>query len=478
MDQSRAVVYLRISLDRTGDEAGVRRQREDCERRARERGWTVVEVLSDNDVSASGKRRRPGFERLLTAIAEGSADIVIAWALDRLQRSRRDELRLYELCHARGVVVSLVRGPDLDWSTPAGRFIADTLSATARLEIEAKSDRHKRANRQAALAGQRRSGRRPFGYESDGVTIREPEAAALRDAYASFLAGVTLAGICRTLDESGFTTGAGGRWTPSTLGYVLANPRYAGLRGYAPLPGIGEPPLKGRPVIEVVGPAQWPGIVEEETWQAAVAKLKDPARRQAPKSGKGLLSGLAKCGRCGAVVWLGVATSAKGGYRVYRCSAARHLTRKAEPVEAFVSAVAVARLAWPDAVELTRTTARTPDVEALRLRAQAARARLDELAALFADGVLTRSGVEAASERLRAELSQVEAELADAGRVSLLGPLAHPGDADAVRLAWDALGTDRQRVVIDALMTATLLPPKLGNGPFDPETVGIEWRSE
>ena len=204
-----AVIYLRISLDRTGDEAGVRRQQEDNERRCADRGWQVTEVLSDNDISASGKRKRPGFERLLTLIAEGRVKVVVAWALDRLQRSRRDELRLYELCREHGVTVSLVRGPDLEWTTPAGRFIADTLSATARLEIEAKSDRQKRANRQAAMAGQRRSGRRPFAYEPDGVTIRDAEAEALREAYASFLSGVSLGGICRTLTAAGFTTGAG-----------------------------------------------------------------------------------------------------------------------------------------------------------------------------------------------------------------------------------------------------------------------------
>lgn len=491
----KAVIYLRISLDRTGDEAGVRRQREDCERRCRERGWQIVEVLTDNDISASGRRRRPGFERLLELIETGQADVVVTWAVDRLQRSRRDELRLYELGRSKGISVSTVRGVDFDWSTPGGRLVADMLGMAARFEIEAKSDRHKRANRQAALAGKRRSGRRPFGYEPDGVTIRESEAEVLRAAYDSFLAGVSLAAICRQLNDGGhLTPQAGttqarkapdggmtervvsGRWTPGTLGYVLRNPRYAGLRGYAPLPGVGEPPLKGRPKIEVVGKAEWPGIVPEEVWQAAVAKLADPARRQSkPNASKALLTGVARCGRCGAPVWSGWATTTHGSYRVYRCSAKPHLTRKQGVIDEWIGDLMIARMSRPGAVTLTHRRGSAPDVEALRTRAQALRGRLDELAVLLADGTLTRAGVEAASARLRTELAEVEEGLADAGRADVLGPLVAAQDVAA---AWAELGTDRQRVVVDTLIEITLLPPKLGNGPFDPDSVEVAWRTE
>src|SRR4051812_40743198 len=101
---TRAVIYLRISEDRTGEEAGVTRQREDCERRCRDREWSVIEVEADNDLSAAGHRRRPGFELVLDLIASGQVQVVVAWALHRLQRNRRDEVRLYELCEKYKVV--------------------------------------------------------------------------------------------------------------------------------------------------------------------------------------------------------------------------------------------------------------------------------------------------------------------------------------------------------------------------------------
>src|SRR3954447_673131 len=103
-DALNAIAYLRISSDRTGQKAGVDRQREDCERRCRERGWDVVAVEEDNDISGSGRRKREGYESMLKRVAAGEAQVVVAWSLDRLQRNRADELRLWEVCQKTGTL--------------------------------------------------------------------------------------------------------------------------------------------------------------------------------------------------------------------------------------------------------------------------------------------------------------------------------------------------------------------------------------
>jgi site-specific DNA recombinase len=159
---------------------------------------------------------------------------------------------------------------------------------------------------------------------------------------------------------------------------------------------------------------------------------------------------------------------------MYRCSGSLgHIGRQAEPVDSFVSAVIVGRLARPDAADLLVDHTR-PDVPALRQEATALRSRLDALAVDFADGDLTASQLRTATERLRARLSVVESSLADAGRVSVLGPLVGASDVEA---AWGAMDTDRRRAVIDALAVVTLLPPGRGTRTFRPETVGIDWRT-
>ena len=65
----------------------------------------------------------------------------------------------------------------------------------------------------------------------------------------------------------------------------------------------------------------------------------------------------------------------------------------------------------------------------------AKRARLAQLAGLLADGVLTETSVRDASVKLRREVAEIEAQMADAGRADVLGPLIA---ADDVASAWAA----------------------------------------
>lgn len=460
----KAIIYVRISSDRTGEAAGVERQRLDCEKLATERGWTITATETDNDISATGGRRRPGFERVLASVQDGTAQIVVAWALDRLQRNKRDELRLYELCQAHGVRLALVNGSDIDFSNAAGLYVADMLGATARFEVNMKSDRQRRAQEQAAQAGKRSGGRRPFGYDADGMTIRENEAAMIRTGYADLLAGSSIGSIARTWNAAGFHTaqprrkagheGEPSPWANSSVRDVLKNPRYAGRRRH-----------KGQEVAAAV----WPAIIEEETFRAAEAILNDPARRTAPNAGRALLSGIARCGICGATVHAGGA--ARPGVRNYRCSGSTgHVSRMAEPVEEYVSAIILARLARDDARQLLVNQDR-PDIPALRQQTNTLRAKLDNLAVDYAEDRITWSQMGIITERTRARLADLENQMAHAGRTDILGPLITATDPENY---WLTMGTDRQRLVIDLLATVTIYPPGRGVRNFNPDTVAVK----
>lgn len=465
--QPSADIYTRQSQDRAGQGLAVIRQYEDCARIAHQRGYTIAHHRSDNDISAAGRRKRPGFDAVLADLAEGHAQVVIAWDVTRLSRNARDWLRLSEVAQRVGARLVFVNGPETDMSNPLSRGMADIASIFARMEIEQKSARQVRARAQAAQEGRRVGGRRPFGYEADGTTIRPAEAAAIRDAYDAILHGVTLSQIARDWNAAGFTAQAG-EWHRDAVRYVLKNPRYIGKRRYQPvdLPKGAEPE---------VFDAAWPGIVPVETFEAVVALLSNPERKNL--RGKiALLTGVAKCGapvgegECGAhVVSGGVNT---GKYRAYRCSAVNgHLARRADPVEDLVERRVLNRLSRPDAVALLADRSRAKaDTAGLSSRRTALQKRLEQVAVEFADGELTGGQLRAITERLRSQIAQIDAELADAGRVSVLGPLIGAKDIVAV---WRGLGTDRQRVVIDALVEVTLFPPGRGARNFRPETVRI-----
>ena len=284
----------------------------------------------------------------------------------------------------------------------------------------------------------------------------EDEAALVKDAYADLLTGASLKGIAKRWNDQGSVTTMGGPWRHDNVRGVLRNPRYAGLRSY-----------RG----EVVGPATWPAVVDEETHAAAVALLSMPERRTTSTTArKYLLPGLAYCWKCGSDVATG---HTRHGKRVYVCRANKCISRKAEPVDELVEGVMVARLSRPDAADLL-TNADSPDLQTLRAKEHGIRERLDDLATGLEEGILTLGAVRRSSDRLQAELTAVQAAVRNATHADVLTPLVTATD---VRATWDACDLQQKRAAIEALMTITLLKPEVGTREFDPETVSIEWRS-
>ncbi len=86
----RAGIYTRISWDPDRQRAGVERQRVDCEALCADRGWEIAQYSEDNDRSAYSGKRRPAYERVLTAVEERRFDAVVTWHNDQLHRSPRE----------------------------------------------------------------------------------------------------------------------------------------------------------------------------------------------------------------------------------------------------------------------------------------------------------------------------------------------------------------------------------------------------
>src|SRR5690625_2993687 len=453
----KAIVYTRQSLDRSGEGAAVDRQLQDSRELAQLRGWEIVAEYQDNDISAAGDKQRPGFEASLSAIKNGYANALIAWNLDRLTRNRRDTVRLIEISQEANALIAVVRGSDLDMSTPAGRMTADLLAAVARNEIEVKSDRHRRSNEQAAHAGKPpRGGRRAFGYTLDGLTVVENEAAAIRDGYTKLLAGASLSAIAKTWNSAGFPTTAGGVWNGPNVRLVLKNPRYAALRRY-----------RG----EIVGPGKWPAIIDEETYQAALAVFADPTRNKVTdRSIKWLLTQIAKCGRCGGPM---ATAHTQHKQRTYKCVQYSELSVRADRIDHYVVELVVARLSQPDVADLL-TPSPHVDLPGLRHQANVLRARMEEAAQLFAEGTITGAQLSRINADVSARLGDTTKKLADAGSQDVLARFV---DAEDVRGVWKNLHVLTQREIVKTLFESiTLLSPGKGNRKFDPKNVVVEWK--
>src|SRR5260370_31331886 len=101
-----AYVYIRQSTaDQLMHNHESRRRQYALADRARQLGWTTVEVIDDDLGRSGGGINRPGFERLLAAICEGRVGAVFAIEASRLARNGRDWPTLIEFCGLVGTVI-------------------------------------------------------------------------------------------------------------------------------------------------------------------------------------------------------------------------------------------------------------------------------------------------------------------------------------------------------------------------------------
>ena len=460
----RAAVYCRISTDKVGAGINAAGQQADCRPLADSLGWTVGEVFTDNDISAYSGKPRPAYRRMLDAIRAGRVDAVLAWHTDRLHRSPTELEEYIGVCEPRSVPTHCVKAGPLDLTTPSGRLVARQLGAVARYEVEHMAERIRSQKAKATAAGQWTGGGRPFGYSRDGMALVSAEADAIKDGVRRVLAGESVYAITKAWQAT-VPPVRGGTWHAQNVHRVLTRPRNAGLAAHHG---------------EVVGAGSWPAIVSEDEHRAVCAILKDPKRStySGVRSLKWVGSGLYRCGRCGADLRSASASSRDGSLRrIYRCRTGSHTNVNAERLDEFVLAT-VCEVLDREGAGLLPVADREATAE-LHAEANTLRARLDEVGDMLGDGELTRAQYARQRERIESKLDAVTEQLATTQTGSALDGVA---TAETPSAAFLAQTVARQRAVIDAIMTVTILSAKPGRLPkgvaFDYSRVRIEPREQ
>ena len=148
----RCLIYVRISMDKAHDGHGVANQMAKLEQKARERGWTVVYRLSDNDIGVTRKdptrpgKYRPGYEEAMRLVDARAVDAVLCFKWDRFIREPLDLEYLIPRFDKAGVRFAEVDG-NIDLGTDSGRL--------ARADPDRGGQGRAGAQGRAAEAGQR-----------------------------------------------------------------------------------------------------------------------------------------------------------------------------------------------------------------------------------------------------------------------------------------------------------------------------------
>lgn len=423
----------------------------------------------DNDTGAStrSKKPRPRYRDLLRDAREGRIDTIVAYTSGRLTRRPSEHEGQIELAERHGINFAYVSSPSFDLNTAAGRRVARILAANDAGEAEDIAERVQREVRQRAERGEPHGGPRAFGYTPDGRNIVPAEAEIVMSWYEGILSGRSITGLVRDLNHRGIKTPGGKSWHHSSVRVILLNPRNAGLRL-----------LHGEEFR-----ASWPAIVPEEQWRAVHALLSDPARRTntGRTARRWLGSGLYNCERCnGLPVHVTYNGGGTGGqlWPVYFCRRGCSRSWKAEPIDEWIDKLVAKRLKRADFADLLPNAAAQADVRQLRADAMAARKRLAQLGAEFAEGELDPAALRVANERLKAKLVECERRLVQVGDSGVLTRLALSGDPAQAWLDTPKDQIDRRQAIIRALMTVTLGTPIRGRAKWEARKfITIHWKT-
>lgn len=320
----RAAIYVRLSRE-TEETTSPERQRAACEQIGKARGWDVVFVEEDIDVSGFSKGLdRPGLQRILTRLAD--IDVIVFFKIDRLARSTVDFAEIMRITEAEGVALASASEP-LDLTSSMGRAMAKVIAVFAELESETIGMRVSSAHEHLRREGRWTGGKVPYGYRvidnpNGAGRVLEPNPAEVeilhrivkrvldRESIMSIVRWLNEEKVPSPGDESRYTTGMrskSARWYTTTLQQVLHNPQ---LLGYVIEDGKPIQTTEGLPLV-----SRTP-VLDIDTWQA----LQDELTRRKPKTeqrreGTSMLRGVLHCGVCGFRMY----TFTVKGLTRYRC---------------------------------------------------------------------------------------------------------------------------------------------------------------
>ncbi|MFE1321185.1 recombinase family protein [Kitasatospora phosalacinea] len=320
----RALLSVRLSTF-TADTTSPVRQELDLRRLARERGFRVVGVAEDLNVSATRvppwKRRQLGHWLIDRA---PDFDVLLFWKLDRFVRRMTDLSVMIEWCADHGKnLVSLHEAIDL--STAAGQELAKVIGGVAELEAGGAGTRVASLWAYTKTQSDWLVGRPPYGYTTDagGKLVVEPGARrVLHWCRGAALRGVSARRMAAVLRRARVPTGGGGRWTATTLLRRLRSPALCGWRVEADTdagPRRSKVVLdrKGAPV-RVADP-----IFSEREWQSlqsALGRRAVPQPRRTPGGATEFL-GVLVCADCGTNMTVQRTRTNQRVYAYLRCRA-------------------------------------------------------------------------------------------------------------------------------------------------------------
>jgi len=198
--------------------------------------WTLVEVYADEGISATSVKNRKDFNRMIADCKAGKIDLIVTKAVSRFARNVVDCVEYIRLLKGLSKPVAVFfELENINTLTQNGELLLTVLAAFAQDESLTKSSSVAWGIRQRFDRGIPKI-IKPYGYRvvkdpeyGDTLVVDDKEAEVVRRIYDMFLHDMSPYQIAKVLTNEGIPSPKGkGRWTVSSITYILGNDRYAG----------------------------------------------------------------------------------------------------------------------------------------------------------------------------------------------------------------------------------------------------------
>jgi DNA invertase Pin-like site-specific DNA recombinase len=309
---TRAAIYARFSTD-LQNERSCEDQIAYCEAWAERQGLFVVAAFSDEAVSGASALNRPRLAGMMRMAREKRFDVLVCEDLDRLARKQADLHRIRDELTFLGIKIMTVSDGTV---TAMHAGLKGLMSEIFLTELGNKTRRGLMARVAAGASG----GGVSYGYRAvpgkpGEHEINPREADVVRRIYADYVAGATPREIAAALNAEGIPGPRGGKWNSSTLNGsrsrangILQNRLYIGELVWNRQRFIKDPST-GKRVSRLNPESEWQraaaphlAIVDNSIFGLAAARKLERTADRGPVAAKPrhMLSGLTRCGCCGA----------------------------------------------------------------------------------------------------------------------------------------------------------------------------------
>lgn len=290
-------IWIRVSTDMQVESESPEHHEVRGRSYATAKGWNVVEIYRLEAVSGKSVMEHPEAKRMLKDVHNGKITGLIFSKLARLARNTKELLEFSEIFRSHGAdLVSL--SESIDTSTPSGRLFYTMIAAMAEWEWAEIAERVAASIPVRAKLGKPLSGSPPYGFKwvDKQLQIEETEAPIRKLIYELYLEHQRKKHVAKLLNERGYRTRQGNKYTGQGIARLIRDPSAKGLR-LANYTAKEHTELKPR--------SEWiytpcPPIISEDLWEKC-NQLLDSQTLKKPRLGRKathLLSGYVTC-KCG-----------------------------------------------------------------------------------------------------------------------------------------------------------------------------------